>query len=68
MSLLTTFSRVLPHRLLSSIARSAAYSQDPWLKQALIDTVVREDEARQQDEPGDGADAADKDDDGQPRG
>ena len=34
----------------------------------LIDTVVREDEARQQDEPGDGADAADKDDDGQPRG
>lgn len=34
----------------------------------LIDTVVREDEARQQDEPGDGEDAADKDDDGQPRG
>ena len=54
MSLLTTFSRVLPHRLLSSIARSAAYSQDPWLKQALIDTVVRRfgvdlDEAEQSD-------------------
>ena len=54
MSLLTTFSRVLPHRLLSSIARSAAYSQDPWLKQALIDAVVRRfgvdlDEAEQSD-------------------
>ena len=54
MSLLTTFSRVLPHRLLSSIARSAASSQDPWLKQALIDTVVRRfgvdlDEAEQSD-------------------
>lgn len=41
MSLVTALSWVLPHRLLSAIARSAAYSQDPWLKQALIDTVVR---------------------------
>ncbi|KAF1695709.1 archaetidylserine decarboxylase [Pseudoxanthomonas koreensis] len=41
MSLVTALTRVLPHRMLSSIARSAAYSQDPWLKQALIDTVVR---------------------------
>jgi phosphatidylserine decarboxylase len=51
---MTTLSWVLPHRLLSSIARSAAYSQDPWLKQTLIDTVVRRfgvdlDEAAQPD-------------------
>ncbi len=41
MSLLTTLSWALPHRLLSSIARSAAYSENPWLKQRFIDTVVR---------------------------
>ena len=41
MSPATLLSWVLPHRMLSSIARSAAYSQDPWLKQALIDAVVR---------------------------
>lgn len=41
MSLLTTLSWALPHRLLSSLARSAAYSENPWLKQRFIDTVVR---------------------------
>ena len=41
MSLATTLSWVLPHRLLSSIARSAAYSEHPWLKQRFIDTVLR---------------------------
>ena len=41
MSLPTTLSWALPHRLLSSLARSAAYSDNPWLKQRLIDTVVR---------------------------
>ncbi|GAB3513627.1 archaetidylserine decarboxylase [Pseudoxanthomonas daejeonensis] len=41
MSLATTLSWVLPHRLLSSIARSAAYSENPWLKQRFIDTVLR---------------------------
>ena len=41
MSLLTTLSWALPHRLLSSIARSAAYSENPWLKQTLIDTAIR---------------------------
>ena len=41
MSLLTTLSWALPHRLLCSIARSAAYSENPWLKQRFIDTVVR---------------------------
>ena len=39
MSPMTALSWVLPHRLLSAIARSAAYSTRPWLKQALIDTV-----------------------------
>ncbi|UYK78764.1 archaetidylserine decarboxylase [Xanthomonas sacchari] len=32
---------VLPHRLLSSLARRLAYSSRPGLKQWLIDTVVR---------------------------
>jgi phosphatidylserine decarboxylase len=41
MSPLTALSWVLPHRLLSSLARKLAYSQTPWLKQWLIDTVVR---------------------------
>ena len=41
MSLLTTLTWALPHRLLSSIARSAAYSENPWLKQTLIDTAIR---------------------------
>jgi phosphatidylserine decarboxylase len=54
MSLLTTLSWALPHRLLSSLARSAAYSENPWLKQRFIDTVVRSfgvdlDEAAQPD-------------------
>ena len=54
MSLVTTLSWVLPHRLLSSIARSAAYSDNPWLKQRFIDTVlsrfdVNLDEAAQSD-------------------
>ena len=38
---MTALSWVLPHRLLSALARSAAYSTHPWLKQALIDTVTR---------------------------
>ena len=51
---MTALSWVLPHRLLSAIARSAAYSTRPWLKQALIDTVTRRfgvdlDEAAQPD-------------------
>ncbi|WP_369975944.1 archaetidylserine decarboxylase [Xanthomonas bundabergensis] len=41
MSLLTTLTYVLPHRLLSSLARRLAYSPRPGLKQWLIDTVVR---------------------------
>ncbi|UII62989.1 archaetidylserine decarboxylase [Xanthomonas translucens pv. translucens] len=41
MSLLTTLTYVLPHRLLSSLARRLAYSSRPGLKQWLIDTVVR---------------------------
>ncbi|WP_024869720.1 archaetidylserine decarboxylase [Pseudoxanthomonas suwonensis] len=41
MSLITALTWALPHRLLSSIARSAAYSESPWLKQKLIDTVTR---------------------------
>ena len=54
MSPMTALSWVLPHRLLSAIARSAAYSTRPWLKQTLIDTVTRRfgvdlDEAAQPD-------------------
>ncbi|MCC4594322.1 archaetidylserine decarboxylase [Xanthomonas campestris pv. phormiicola] len=41
MSLLTSLTYVLPHRLLSSLARRLAYSSRPGLKQWLIDTVVR---------------------------
>lgn len=41
MSLLTTFTYVLPHRALSSIARALAYSSRPAVKQWLIDTVTR---------------------------
>ncbi|QDI04074.1 phosphatidylserine decarboxylase [Xanthomonas cerealis pv. cerealis] len=41
MSLLTALTYVLPHRLLSSLARRLAYSSRPGLKQWLIDTVVR---------------------------
>lgn len=41
MSPLTALTWVLPHRLLSSLARRLAYSTTPWLKQWLIDTVVR---------------------------
>ena len=41
MSLITALTWALPHRLLSSIARSAAYSENPWLKQTLIDTAIR---------------------------
>lgn len=41
MSLVTALTYVLPHRLLSSMARSLAYSDTPWLKQWLIDTVTR---------------------------
>ncbi|WP_045769890.1 archaetidylserine decarboxylase [Xanthomonas albilineans] len=41
MSLITRLTYVLPHRLLSSLARRLAYSSQPTLKQWLIDTVVR---------------------------
>ena len=41
MSPLTALTYVLPHRLLSSIARSLAYSTHPGTKQWLIDTVTR---------------------------
>lgn len=38
---MTALTWALPHRLLSSLARRLAYSRTPWLKQRLIDTVVR---------------------------
>ncbi|HEY0660934.1 MAG TPA: archaetidylserine decarboxylase [Lysobacter sp.] len=41
MSPLTAFTYLLPHRLLSSLARKLAYSTDPKTKQWLIDTVTR---------------------------
>lgn len=41
MSPLTALTWLLPHRLLSSLARRLAYSRRPALKQWLIDTVVR---------------------------
>ncbi len=41
MNPLTALTYVLPQRLLSSLARRLAYSRAPWLKQWLIDTVVR---------------------------
>ena len=40
MSLVTTLTYALPHRLLSSAARKLAYSDNPTIKQRLIDTVV----------------------------
>lgn len=41
MSLLTTLTHALPHRLLSSLARRTAYSDNAALKRWLIDTVTR---------------------------
>lgn len=41
MSILTTLTYALPHRLLSSLARKLAYSTNPKIKQTLIDYVVR---------------------------
>ena len=41
MSLLTTLTHALPHRLLSSMARSLAYSRSPRVSRWLIDTVTR---------------------------
>jgi len=41
MAPLTALTYLLPHRLLSSIARALAYSQNTALKQWLIDTVIR---------------------------
>ena len=38
MSLITQLTYILPHRLLSSMARRLAYSQNPAIKQRLIDT------------------------------
>lgn len=41
MSPITALTYVLPHRLLSSLARKLAYSQHPAIKQWLIDAVVQ---------------------------
>ncbi|MFT3762028.1 MAG: archaetidylserine decarboxylase [Pseudoxanthomonas sp.] len=41
MSPVTALTWVLPHRLLSSLARRLAYSRRPAIKQWLIDAVVR---------------------------
>ncbi|MGV8923140.1 MAG: archaetidylserine decarboxylase [Thermomonas sp.] len=41
MSLLTTLTYALPHRLLSSLARKLAYSNSPKTSRWLIDTVTR---------------------------
>ena len=40
MSLVTTLTYALPHRLLSAAAHRLAYSDNPAIKQRLIDTVV----------------------------
>lgn len=40
MSLVTTLTYVLPHRLLSAWARRLAYSTDPKMSQLLINTVI----------------------------
>ena len=40
MSPITALTYVLPHRLLSSLARTLAYSQNPAIKQWLIDAVI----------------------------
>ena len=41
MSLVTRLTYLLPHRLMSSVARRLAYSSSPRTKQWLIDTVTR---------------------------
>ncbi|WP_101924681.1 archaetidylserine decarboxylase [Luteimonas rhizosphaerae] len=41
MSAITALTYVLPHRLLSSLARRLAYSRHPGTRRWLIDTVVR---------------------------
>jgi phosphatidylserine decarboxylase len=41
MGLLTSLTYLLPHRLMSSLARRLAYSRNPAVKQWLIDTVTR---------------------------
>ena len=41
MSVTTYLTYLLPHRLLSSLARKLAYSTSPGTKQWLIDTVTR---------------------------
>lgn len=41
MSLVTMLTYVLPHRALSSLARTLAYSESPTLKGWMIDTVTR---------------------------
>lgn len=41
MSPITALTYVLPHRILSSLARRLAYSRNPAIKQWLIDTVTR---------------------------
>ena len=41
MSLMTTLTYLLPHRLLSSLARALAYSDHPKLRGWLIDSVTR---------------------------
>jgi len=41
MSLVTTASLLLPHRLLSTCARRLAYSDNPRLKRWLIETAIR---------------------------
>ncbi len=41
MSLVTALTYVLPHRLMSSLARRLAYSRNRAVKQWLIDTVTR---------------------------
>ena len=41
MSLVTQLTYVLPHRVLSSMARSLAYSKHPRVRRWLIDTVTR---------------------------
>ena len=41
MSLLTALTWMLPHRLLSSLARRLAYSDSPGISRWLIDTVTR---------------------------
>ena len=41
MSLATRLTYLLPHRLMSALARRLAYSSSPRTKQWLIDTVTR---------------------------